>query len=130
MKKVLLILAVPLVIAPAAEARSIKPAKAKALLKAELAKANNEIAAEVKKQEPNAHARHQPGERLQDEAQGRNPRVDYDLAFTFRDQQGTDVTCELRLKVKYKSRKSKKLTADLASSKVDCNSPDDVAALR
>jgi hypothetical protein len=49
--------------------------------------------------------------------------VDCDLAFTFRDQQGRDVTCELRVKVKYKSVNSKKLVVDLASSKIRCNQP-------
>jgi hypothetical protein len=43
--------------------------------------------------------------------------------FTFRDPQGTDVTCELRVKVRYKSRRSKKLIVDLASSKVECKQP-------
>ena len=123
MKKMLLVMAVPLLIAPAAEARSIKPAKAKAFLKAELAKVDNEIAAEVQKQEPTLTLVTSQVNDCKTKRNGRRPRVDCDLAFTFRDQQGVDVTCELRVKVRHKSRKSRKLIADLASAKVRCNQP-------
>ena len=123
MKKMLLVMAVPLLIAPAAEARSIKPAKAKAFLKAELAKVDNEIAAEVQKQEPTLTLVTSQVNDCKTKRKGRRPRVDCDLAFTFRDQQGVDVTCELRVKVRYRSRKSRKLIADLASAKVRCNKP-------
>jgi hypothetical protein len=123
MRKLLLIFVFPLLIAPAAEARVIKPAKAKAFLKAELAKADNEIAAEIQKQEPTLTLVTSQVNDCKTKRRGRRPRVDCDLAFTFRDQQGIDVTCELRVKVKYKSTRSKKLTVDLASSKVECKQP-------
>ena len=53
MRKLLLLTAFPLLLAPAAaDARIISPKKAKTFLKAELAKANSEIAAEVKQRSP------------------------------------------------------------------------------
>jgi len=124
MKKLLVIAALPLLLVPAtADARRIKPAKAKAHLEAELAKANSEIAAEVKRQEPTLTLVNSQVNDCKTKRKGRNPRVDCDIAFTFRDQTGKDVTCELRVKVRYKSRRSKKLVEDLASSKIRCNAP-------
>jgi hypothetical protein len=123
MRKLLLLCAVPLLLAPGAEARSIKPSKAKAFLKAELAKVNSEIAAEVKKQQPDLTLVTSQVNDCKTKRRGRRPRVDCDLAFTLRDAQGKDVTCELRVKVLYKSRKSRKLRVDLASEKVRCKTP-------
>ena len=124
MRKLLLLTAFPLLLAPAAaEARTISPKKAKAFLKAELANASSEIAAAVKEQEPDLTLVTSRVNDCKTKRRGRRPRVDCDLAFTLRNPQGQDVTCELRVKVLYKSRRSKKLRFDLASEKVRCKTP-------
>jgi hypothetical protein len=51
----------------------------------------------------------------------RRVRVDCDLAFTFRPPSGKDFSCELRVKVTYRSKRAKKLTTDVASDKVRCH---------
>ncbi len=51
----------------------------------------------------------------------RRPRTDCDLAFTFRDQQGQDVTCQFRVKVTYRSNRSSKLKSGPTAAKIRCN---------
>jgi hypothetical protein len=47
-------------------------------------------------------------------------RIDCDLNFTFRQQPDPDLTCSLRVGVKYKSKRSKKLVMALLSDKPKC----------
>ena len=47
-------------------------------------------------------------------------RIDCDLNFTFRHQPDPDLTCSLRVGVKYKSKRSKKLVMALLSDKPKC----------
>ena len=47
-------------------------------------------------------------------------RVDCDLNFTFRHQPDPDLTCSLRVGVKYKSKRSNKLVFALLSDQPKC----------
>jgi hypothetical protein len=47
-------------------------------------------------------------------------RIDCDLNFTFRHQPDPDLTCSLRVGVKYKSKRSKRLVFSLLSDQPKC----------
>jgi hypothetical protein len=123
MKKLLLLSALSLLLVAApADAKDISPAKAKKFLEKELSKASNELAAQVKQEVPELTL---VNSQVNDckKKKTKKPRTDCDLAFTFRDQQGADVTCEFRVKVVYTKTKPKKLTAKPAGAKVRCAQP-------
>jgi hypothetical protein len=47
-------------------------------------------------------------------------RIDCDINVTFRDAQGGDLTCSLRVSVKYRNKRSRKLVFALLSEKPKC----------
>ena len=119
MKKALLLTAFLLALAASpADARSISPSKAKKFLQTQLPELSQEIAEEVAKE--NAGVTLVNSQVNDCKKKKRRVRVDCDLAFTFRPPNATDFSCELRVKVTYKSKRSKKLTTDVASDKVRC----------
>jgi hypothetical protein len=123
MKKLLLLPALLLLLPPAAAtAKDISPSKAKRFLEKELSQAENELAAQVKQEVPELTL---VNSQVNDckKKKTKRPRTDCDLAFTFRDQQGRDVTCQFRVKVVYKRKNSKKLTAKPTGGKVRCAEP-------
>jgi hypothetical protein len=50
-------------------------------------------------------------------------RIDCDLNFTFRAQAEPDLTCSLRVSVKYRNRRSKRLVFALLSDQPKCFTP-------
>jgi hypothetical protein len=122
MKKLLVAvgLAAALVAAPPADARTLTTAKAKKFLKGTA----DELAASIVEElqsDPNAPPISLVNSQVNDCKKRNKNRVDCDIAFTFRPADGSgDFNCELRVKVKYRNKHSKKLVADLASEKVKC----------
>ncbi|MGH2978986.1 MAG: hypothetical protein ACRDLQ_05040 [Solirubrobacterales bacterium] len=111
--------AVSLLAAPAADAkqpRKLSESKVRTFLKPIAADLGAGLAEDLKTEDPTVTV---VAANVGDCERRNRRRIDCDLNITFRDAEG-DLTCSLRVGVKYRNKRSKKLVFALLSGKPKC----------
>jgi hypothetical protein len=103
--------------AESATPKKLSETKARKFLKPLVADIGKGLAEDLKTEDPTVTL---VDSRVGDCERKNRRRVDCDLNFTFRHQPDPDLTCSLRVGVKYKNKRSKRLVFSLLSDQPKC----------